>query len=56
MLMIEEYEDSTVPILKCPVSRCRWLFALKPDLLPSEIDRLLERNKEALNSPQKVAA
>ncbi len=46
MLMIEEYSSSTVPILKCPVSRCRWLFALKPDLLPSEIEAIVSQNPE----------
>jgi len=53
MLMIEEYADSTVPILKCPVSRCRWLFSLKPDLLPSEIENIVRRAQE---TGQMVAA
>lgn len=44
MLMIEQYEHETVPILKCPLSRCRWLFALKPDLFPDEIEELVRRH------------
>lgn len=27
LMTIEEYDDETTPIYKCPNSHCRWLFA-----------------------------
>ncbi len=40
MKHIDEFSEQTVQILKCGL--CHWVFAPKPDLLPGEVERLME--------------